>query len=920
MTKIVSHAVFESQRKSDASFSGSMKDIAKQWAKTLGPRKRNSRYTVVDGHTVLKQNMYSLQDGEPSVFKREAQTVTPEAVAQNMFVSRTQRAGRDYNHQDWCQICADGGSLVMCDWCPCAYHLSCLGVKEVSKFNWSCPHHQCKTCGRKADAVGGLLFRCEVCPAAFCEDDLPQIARDNITNTCQRFVELGQIHPKQACFVLCSEACIKYHTTTNGGRNPFAVFSNDPKPMSCPKVSSKAEVPSGSKDSEHQDVDNHSGGDSLAGTQAHTAITLGSGTLVKKPSDSSKLKTKPVVTLSDKAVSKNSKKPKNPPGRPKKNKRGGGRPPKAAKMKGASPASDASTSKIALSAPKPSATKIAVSAPKAPTTKTAVSVPKVPAVVPVLKSCWERLQWIGMPKSTKTNVAQNFTEKRLRELINIAADSFAQPLTLEEAVPNFKSELAEDPHCAHYLETVLQPLEKPGVPVALWSGSDVSSLANPRARREKIAELMLHLITILDSSATQGGATARMSMKLGSLFFGLQKRGDQSKQKKIAISLFLAFPCPFFKGWTESTWTKPSYVSPFRSQLQIQNLRDGVANSRRQFQKQVAERKRAREARAAEKLALQQHNSILVHQALELVRNLTLLGWHPVMYEAQRGSQAGFAQVRLQKSVSRMSSTMSALTIDEAAQRQLVEAHCDIRSFFRSPKLQLYVKHAAESVPSLTPAQVWQHLIDYLHDEATDASTTSYPFAIPDRLKQLRMARFGLFRRSSKSSMRLISELDLENRPRNDTIEIDSTSPTETGRRWRVIHMSFGPSLVYTSSEEGAMPPPEFSFTTSCSIKSNKYMETWEQPPGRKPYQTLFPVRLLAHDAHSGDANDTGSCDSASEQSSPDCASNTDDKGFAASLPPLQVRCPFCKCAMYLPKNFYKVPSYQMKTLMLCLP
>ena len=187
---------------------------------------------------MLKQNMYSLEDGEPSVFEREAKTTDAPALSHNMFVSRTQRAGRDYNHQDWCQVCADGGSLVLCDWCPCAYHLSCLGVEEVSNFNFSCPHHQCKTCGRKAGAVGGLLFRCEVCEAAFCEDDLPQIARDNITNTCPRFIELGQNHPRQACFMLCSKSCIEYHAATNGGRDPDAFLST--MPNVAPPVPTKA--------------------------------------------------------------------------------------------------------------------------------------------------------------------------------------------------------------------------------------------------------------------------------------------------------------------------------------------------------------------------------------------------------------------------------------------------------------------------------------------------------------------------------------------------------------------------------------------------------------------------------------------------------------------------------------------------------
>ena len=80
--------------------------------------------------------------------------------------SGRQIAGRDYDHQDHCQVCWDGGSLVCCDGCPAAFHPACLGwtkkdVKNLAgAMRWFCPMHSCETCGRKAAAVGGLLFRC----------------------------------------------------------------------------------------------------------------------------------------------------------------------------------------------------------------------------------------------------------------------------------------------------------------------------------------------------------------------------------------------------------------------------------------------------------------------------------------------------------------------------------------------------------------------------------------------------------------------------------------------------------------------------------------------------------------------------------------------------------------------------------------
>ena len=73
---------------------------------------------------------------------------------------------------------------------------------------WVCPHHDCLECERKAAAAGGLLFRCSMCPNAYCEDHLPLDAE--IIGQCQRFELLGQNHPAQACFIYCNSACKKW--------------------------------------------------------------------------------------------------------------------------------------------------------------------------------------------------------------------------------------------------------------------------------------------------------------------------------------------------------------------------------------------------------------------------------------------------------------------------------------------------------------------------------------------------------------------------------------------------------------------------------------------------------------------------------------------------------------------------------------
>ena len=81
-------------------------------------------------------------------------------------------------------------------------------MEEIGRTaRWSCPHHTCHECGRSLPRRG-LLFRCECCTRAYCEDHLPQGAE--IIGKCKRFQSLGQIHPAQACFIRCDADCQKF--------------------------------------------------------------------------------------------------------------------------------------------------------------------------------------------------------------------------------------------------------------------------------------------------------------------------------------------------------------------------------------------------------------------------------------------------------------------------------------------------------------------------------------------------------------------------------------------------------------------------------------------------------------------------------------------------------------------------------------
>ena len=45
-------------------------------------------------------------------------------------------------HQDYCEVCQQGGEIILCDTCPRAYHLVCFDpeLEEPPEGKWSCPH------------------------------------------------------------------------------------------------------------------------------------------------------------------------------------------------------------------------------------------------------------------------------------------------------------------------------------------------------------------------------------------------------------------------------------------------------------------------------------------------------------------------------------------------------------------------------------------------------------------------------------------------------------------------------------------------------------------------------------------------------------------------------------------------------------
>ncbi|GCB83507.1 hypothetical protein scyTo_0024432, partial [Scyliorhinus torazame] len=49
--------------------------------------------------------------------------------------------GYETDHQDYCEVCQQGGEIILCDTCPRAFHLVCLDpeLEKAPEGKWSCP-------------------------------------------------------------------------------------------------------------------------------------------------------------------------------------------------------------------------------------------------------------------------------------------------------------------------------------------------------------------------------------------------------------------------------------------------------------------------------------------------------------------------------------------------------------------------------------------------------------------------------------------------------------------------------------------------------------------------------------------------------------------------------------------------------------
>lgn len=101
-------------------------------------RKRSSSGEEDDGESDF--DSFSVSDGSNS---RSSRSKNKKAKSSKKKKKMDEDAdGYETDHQDYCEVCQQGGEIILCDTCPRAYHMVCLDpdMERAPEGTWSCPH------------------------------------------------------------------------------------------------------------------------------------------------------------------------------------------------------------------------------------------------------------------------------------------------------------------------------------------------------------------------------------------------------------------------------------------------------------------------------------------------------------------------------------------------------------------------------------------------------------------------------------------------------------------------------------------------------------------------------------------------------------------------------------------------------------
>lgn len=216
----VESRVFQGKRYTKEKEVNSYSDIRQEWSREERRKGKNTT-VMVDGYAVNKESMRCGEwEAVPTFAGKDPRLAQPKRDKKKPLVNqevswrlilRSRIVSNIFQH---CQVCWDGGELILCSLCPRSYHFACLDkdskARSKGKMGFNCNQHQCLDCEQKTTDAGGMIFRCRWCESGYCEDCLDWDRTDLIGENLKEYDLLGFAPVSQAFYISCP-ACNQYH-------------------------------------------------------------------------------------------------------------------------------------------------------------------------------------------------------------------------------------------------------------------------------------------------------------------------------------------------------------------------------------------------------------------------------------------------------------------------------------------------------------------------------------------------------------------------------------------------------------------------------------------------------------------------------------------------------------------------------------
>lgn len=120
-------AAGESERDSDIEFEKMLQQTDEKDDDTPFEKEKEKEKVVVDPSLPVVIKKAKTKIGNKAKKKKKPKANLPE--------------DGEFEHQDYCEVCQQGGEIILCDTCPKAFHLVCLEpeLEEAPEGKWSCP-------------------------------------------------------------------------------------------------------------------------------------------------------------------------------------------------------------------------------------------------------------------------------------------------------------------------------------------------------------------------------------------------------------------------------------------------------------------------------------------------------------------------------------------------------------------------------------------------------------------------------------------------------------------------------------------------------------------------------------------------------------------------------------------------------------